>query len=119
MRQGSRWIISNAGRFTAVWLASLTVGALAIPGETPFPAPHSVSGFLSFPLALLLTVLLAAMTACIAFVFFSPVLALWLAGYLVVIFGLGRALPTSRSSRMAGFVAAPLLWAVFVHSGDR
>ena len=119
MGQGSRWIVSNVARFSALWLAALTVGALAIPGESRFPAPHTIAGILLFPLALFVTVFLAAVTAFVAFVFFSPVLALWLAVYLAAIFGLARALPSDRSARLAGILAAPLLWAPFVHSGDR
>ena len=71
------------------------------------------------PLAVFVTVFLAAVAAFVAFVFLSPVLALWLVVYLVVIFGLARALPSDRSARLAGILAAPLLWAPFVDSGDR
>ena len=46
-------------------------------------------------------------------------LALWLAIYLVVIFGLGLALPSDRSARLAGIIAAPALRVPFVRSGDR
>ena len=120
MGQGTRWIIFNVTRFAALWFAALIVGALAIPGEASrFPAPHSIVGLLSFPLALCLTVFVAAVAAFVAFVFFAPVLALWLAVYLGVIFGLARLLPSDRSARLAGVVAAPLLWAPFVHAGDR
>jgi len=119
MSTGSRWIISNSARFAALWLAALTIGALAIPGEDGFPAPHSIAGILTFPLALLLTLFAAAFTALVAFVFFSPVLAPWLGVYLVAIFGLAHALPSDRSVRFAGGLAAPLLWVPLVHSGDR
>jgi hypothetical protein len=70
-------------------------------------------------LALFVTVFLAALTAFVAFVFFSPVLALWLAVYLVVIFGSALALPSDRSARVAGILAAPALWVPLVDSGDR
>lgn len=120
MGQGTQWIISNSTRFVALWLAALIVGMLAIPGEAGrFPTPHSIIGFLLFPLAICLTVLVAAFAAVVAFVFFAPVLALWLAVYLGVVFGLARVLPSDRMVRLAGFVAAPLLWAPFVHAGDR
>src|SRR5881394_3562679 len=117
MAQLSRWIVSNFARFSALWFAALTVGALAISGG--FPSPHSFIGILMVPFALLVTVFLAAVTALVALVFFSPVLALWLAVYLVVIFGLALAMPSDRSARLAGIVAAPLLWIPFVRSGDR
>jgi hypothetical protein len=117
MAQRSRWILSNVARFSALWFTALTAGALAI--SDGFPAPHSIIGILMFPLALFLTVFLAAVTALVAFVFFSPVLALWLAVYLVVIVGLALALPSDRSARLLGIVAAPLLWVPLVHSGDR
>ena len=119
MGQRSRWIISNVARFWALWLAALTVGALAVPGESLIPVPYSFIGIVMFPLALLLTVVLAAVTAFVALVFFSPLLALWLAIYLVVIFGLALVLPSDRSARLVGIVAAPALWIPFIHSGDR
>ena len=119
MGQGSRWIVSNVARFSGLWLAALTIGALAIPGLSRFPVPHSIVGIVSFPLAVVVTVFLAAVAAFVAFVFFSPVLALWLALYLAAIFGLARALPSDRSARLAGILAAPLLWAPFIDSGDR
>ena len=119
MGQGSRWIVLNVARFSGLWLATLTVGALAIPGVSRFPVPHSIVGIVSLPLAVLVTVFLAAVAAFVAFVFFSPVLALWLVVYLVVIFGLAHALPSDRSARLAGILAAPLLWVPFVDSGDR
>lgn len=118
MGQVSRWIVLNVARFSGLWLAALTIGALAIPGGG-FPVPHSIVGIVSFPLAVVVTVFLAAVAAFVAFVFFSPVLALWLVVYLVAIFGLARALPSDRSTRLAGILAAPLLWAPFVDSGDR
>ena len=118
MGQGSRWMVLNVARFSGLWFAALTIGVLAIPGGG-FPVPHSIVGIVSLPLAVLVTVFLAAVVAFVAFVFFSPVLALWLAVYLVVIFGLARALPSDRSARLAGILAAPLLWAPFVDSGDR
>src|SRR3954465_5299894 len=119
MRRGSRWIVLNVARFSGLWLAALTIAALAIPGLSRFPVPHSIVGIVSLPLAVFVTVFLAAVAAFAAFMFFSPVLALWLAVYLVVIFGLARALPSDRSARLAGILAAPLLWAPFVHSDDR
>jgi hypothetical protein len=119
MGQRSRWIVSNVARFSALWFAALTVGTLAISGGSRFPALHSIIGILTFPLALLVTVFLAAVTAFVAFVFFAPALALWLAVYLVVIFGLALALPSDRSARLFGIVAAPVLWIPLVHSGDR
>ena len=119
MGQGSRWIVLNVARFSGLWLAALTIGALAIPGLSRFPVPHSIVGIVLLPLAVFVTVFLAAVAAFVAFVFFSPVLALWLVVYLVVIFGLARALPSDRSARLAGILAAPLLWAPFVDSGDR
>jgi hypothetical protein len=112
MGKGYRWISSNAARFSALWLAALTIGALAIPGESRFPAPHSIIGILLFPLARCITVFVAAVAAFVAFVFFSPVLALWLAVYLLVIFGLARALPSDRSARLAAIVTAGTLPAV-------
>jgi hypothetical protein len=118
MGQGSRWIVLNVARFSGLWLAALTIGALAIPGGG-FPVPHSIIGIVLFPLAVFVTVFLAAVAAFVTFVFFSPVLALWLVVYLVVIFGLARALPSDRSARLAGILAAPLLWAPFVDSSDR
>src|SRR4051812_18554368 len=118
MGQGSRWIVLNVARFSGLWFAALTIGVLAIPGGG-FPVPHSIVGVVLFPLAVLVTVFLAAVAAFVAFVFFSPVLALWLVVYLVVIFGLARALPSDRLARLAGILAAPLLWAPFVDSGDR
>src|SRR3954469_14416914 len=119
MGQGSRWIASNLARFSGLWLAALTIGALAIPGPSRFPVPHSIVGIVLLPLAVFVTVFLAVVAALVAFVFFSPVLALWLVVYLVVIFGLARALPSDRSARLAGTLAAPLLWAPFVDSGER
>src|SRR5690348_15231870 len=62
----------------------------------------------------------SAVAAFVAFVFFAPpVLALWLAIYLGATFGLPRLLPSDRTARLAGIVAAPLLWVPVVHSGDR
>lgn len=60
----------------------------------------------------------AAFVAVVALVFFGPVLAIWLAVYLVVIFGVVRALPSDRAARLACVVAAPVLWVPFIHSGD-
>src|SRR3954454_24939998 len=119
MRRGSRWVVLNVARFSGLWLAALTIAALAIPGLSRFPVPHSIVGVVLFPLAVVVTVFLAAVAAFVAFMFFSPVLALWLVVYLVVIFGLARALPSDRLARLAGTLAAPLLWAPFVDSGDR
>jgi hypothetical protein len=119
MRRGSRWIVLNVARFSGLWLAALTIAALAIPGLSRFPVPHSIVGIALLPLAVLVTVFLAAVAAFVAFMFFSPVLALWLVVYLVVIFGLAHALPSDRSARLAGILAAPLLWVPFVDSGDR
>src|SRR6266480_2535709 len=117
--KGFPWIVSNIARLSALWLAALAIGALAIPGESRLPGPHSIGGILSFPLLLVVMVFVAALTAFVAFAFFSPVLVVWLAVYLVAIFGLARALPSTRSARLAGFLAAPLLWVPFVRSGDR
>jgi hypothetical protein len=119
MRQRSGWIISNAARFSALWLAALTVGVLAVSGGSGFEAPHSIIGILMLPLAPVVTVFLSAVTAFVAFFFFTPVLAFWLALYLAVLLGLALALPSDRSARLAGVIAAPLLWVAFVHSGDR
>jgi hypothetical protein len=92
MRQGSQWIGGNAARFAALWFAALTLGALVIPGEGQwFPAPHSLPGLLTLPFALCVMVFLAAAAAFVALVAFTPVLVLWLAVYLAVIFGLTRA----------------------------
>jgi hypothetical protein len=119
MGQGTQWIISNVTRFAALWLAALTVGALAIPGEASrFSTPQSITELVSLPLALCLMLFVAAFAAFVAFVFLTPVLALWLAVYLGVTFGLARLLRSDRSTRLAGIVAAPLLWVPFVHAGD-
>src|SRR4051794_19967891 len=77
------------------------------PGPSRFPVPHSIVGIVLLPLAVFVTVFLAVVAALVAFVFFSPVLVLWLVVYLVVIFGLARALPSDRSARLAGTLAAP------------
>src|SRR4051794_1625675 len=111
--QGFPWIFSNVARFSALWLAALAIGTLAIPGESRLPEPHSVGGILSFPLLLVAMAFVAAMTAFVAFAFLSPVLVVWLAVYLLAIFGLARALPSTRSARLAGILAAPLLLGPF------
>src|SRR3954447_16621968 len=111
MGQGSRWIVLNVARFSGLWFAALTIGALTIPGLSRFPVPHSIVGIVSFPLAVVVTVFLAAVAAFVAFVFLSPVLALWLVVYLVVIFGLARALPSDRSARLPGNPPPPPLLA--------
>src|SRR3954468_6844354 len=116
MGQGSRWIVLNVARFSGLWFAALTIGVLAIPGGG-FPVPHSIVGVVLFPLAVVVTVFLAALAAFVAFVFFSPVLALWLVVYLVVIFGLARALPSDRSARPAGTPPPPPLWGPVLYSG--
>ena len=117
MGQGSRWIVLNVARLSGLWLAALTIGALAIPGLSRFPVPHSIVGIVFLPLAVFVTVFLAAVAALVAFVFFSPVLALWLVVYLVVIFGLARALsvygllakpwPTNQSTSKRSTGATP------------
>jgi hypothetical protein len=119
MREASRWIIGNAARFAGLWFVALTTGALIVI-EVPsrFHAPRSIVGLLSLPLALCLLLFVAGFAAFVALVFFTPVLALWLALYLAVIFGLARALPSERSIRLAAIIAAPLLWFPLVHSGD-
>jgi hypothetical protein len=120
MRQGSQWIGGNAARFAALWFAALTLGALVIPGEGQwFPAPHSLPGLLTLPFALCVMVFLAAAAAFVALVAFTPVLVLWLAVYLAVIFGLMRALQSEWLARPVTFTAAPALWVPFVHAGDR
>ena len=119
MREGSRWVIENAARFAGLWFAALTLGALIIiEGPSRFAAPRPIVGLVSLPLVLCLLLFVSAVSAFVAFVFFAPVLALWLALYLAVIFGLTRALPSERSARPAAIIAAPLLWIPFVYSGD-
>ena len=76
-------------------------------------------GILSFPLVLVVTVFVAAATAFVAFAFFSPVLVVWLAVYLVAIFGLARALPSTRSARLAASSPHLSFGSLFVRSGDR
>ena len=120
MRQGSQWIGGNAARFAALWFAALTLGAFVVPGESRwFPTPHSLLGVLTLPLALCVMVFLAAVAAFVALLSFSPVLVLWLAVYLAVIFGLTRALRSESLTRPVTFIAAPALWVPFVHAGDR
>jgi hypothetical protein len=119
MREGSRWITGNAARFAVSWFVALTLGVLVIPGEGRLPAPDSILGIVSLPLAVCVIVISAAVVAFVGLVFFAPVLGLWFAVYLMVVFGLGRALASDRSARLAAVVAAPLLWVPFVHSGDR
>lgn len=119
MREGSRWIVRNTARFAGLWILALTFGALfIIDGPSWITAPDSVVGVLSLPLALCVLLFSAAVVAFIALLFFTPALLLWLALYLIVIFGLAHALPSGRPARLAGIIAAPLLWVPFVHSGD-
>ena len=49
-----------------LWLAALTIGALAIPSLSRFPVPHSIVGIVFLPLAVFVTVFLAAVAALVA-----------------------------------------------------
>ena len=119
MRQGFHWVSGNAARFMALWFAALALGALVILGDSEFTTPHSLVGVLTLPIALCVMVFLAAIAALVALAFFSPVLVLWLAIYLVAIFGLTRALPSGWPARPVTITAAPALWVPFIHAGDR
>ena len=118
MRKASRWAIGNCARFAALWLAAATVVALVLPGEASFPWRASTHAVLALPIGALLALFVAVVVAVVAFVFFSPVIALWLAVYLLVLVALAR-LRFTRLGRVAAIVCAPLLWIAFIQSGDR
>jgi hypothetical protein len=66
----------------------------------------------------LLALFAAFVVAVVAFVFFTPVIALWLAVYLLGLVALAR-LRSARLGRVVAMVCAPLLWVAFIQSGDR
>jgi hypothetical protein len=117
MRKASGWAIGNGARFAALWLVAATCVALVIPGEASFSWPTSALAVLTLPIGVVLALFAAAVVALVAFVFFSPVIAIWLVVYLLVLVGLAH-LPSPRLRRVAAVVSAPLLWAAFIQTGD-
>ena len=118
MGRALRWAIGNCARFAALWLGAATVVALVLPGEASFPwraSPHAV---VTLPVGVLLVLFAAVFVAVVAFVFFTPVIALWLGVYLLILVALAR-LRSARLGRLAAIVCAPLLWVAFIQSGDR
>jgi hypothetical protein len=118
VRRASGWAIGNCARFAALWLATATIVALVLPGKARFPWPTSTHAVLTLPIGVLLALFASAFVAVVAFAFFSPVIALWLAVYLLVLVALAR-LRSPRLRRVAAIVCASLLWATFIQSGDR
>jgi hypothetical protein len=113
-----QWAGENALRFAATWIVvgGVTAGVVSIVGDE-IDLPDSLADLLSAPFSLLALLLLVAIAAAVGLLLLSPVVAPFLAMYLLALWWVGR-LTGGRWARALAVGLSPLLTVPIVADGE-